>query len=1413
MSENTESIYRGFRLQDAYCLYRIITAPSTPAIVFQPEGLEDLRVTSSGGEVLEAVQAKYRSRDLTLSMLEPRNPNKFFARMASARRISPDLEIRLVSFGPIGKSLQDAFNGIEPHHTQAAITIAESEAVSLEEASDLLKHIKPEVLNDEDLTNRLLDQIKELRVGIDPENALLLLQSWIRRCAEKKIQITRSDLASKLDAIGRFLSERQAHHLVWDRSVKPFDEAKELTSETTAELRQRFYEGAAASYKHILADADVRREIPMQQIQAGLDHTSIVVIRGASGQGKSTLAYRYLHEHCLDHLRYEIQATSKPDEAQDIALAVSGHARAIGLPIVLYIDVQPHNYAWRDLVLQLSEIEDARILVTIREEDWKRGALAQYEAAHQTIELTLSEPEAREIYTVLDSRKPLGISTGFEDAWIKFGRGRALLEFAYFINQEESLQERLSKQINRLEVEMGEGKLHPAELEFLRLVAVATAYGARVSVSAITKHLNLPSPRITLKRFKGEHLIRLDDEEEYISGLHPIRSEILVELLIDTILYPWPLYAAACLALMEESDIANFLLYAFSRRGNQVEALLDAVKKLPVETWKGALGIVRSLLWLGLAQYVQQNGELLDEVYEMAKSGFWFILDFDFTDEALGKGLGSGLIDEYIHPTWRAKFDAFRARQTDKSQAFLPLREWFNTYNITLPLPSTAEDWQAYAEITFWCGRTNASSILVQSVSLKDLEHSFPSLSLETVALVIAGISVSRPETANAILSTMRLTLQERFQRETDTIRLEDDGENVRCEFIVPFGERQTLTRAEAKTFGDMNAQAMWRINILRLLFPDRTKYCAQGYGHKFIVEFDETERCIDRQTLPLDWITSFNAQFIELATRRYRPDDWIEFAESVMVLREMIVERITELRLKLRKYGSTRSIDQLWGEGSDKKYINGTLWDLCKSILEHPPALPKSAGDEWGFVRLGSPGTDKKIRKASTPSGAQAGTALTAESWAYQSAALYIEFATAYREYVKHWELFFQRGREVLALVPLVARRARSEAERQSFIERGKDAGAHMDARYATLSALNQAVRHHQTFQREFRSLLEKRVDAKRLVALEQAESTAYKNLWELWYLFALHAEKVYLDPVKSASSLVESVLDDTYEELVAQLKAGLGNSAAITVHRDGPQWKEQSALWIIVDGDDIDSEVTYVELLILSFIKTLPTDEARFLRYYAYDEFCEHLIVLPLLHGRSQNSQCWVFSMSNHAIDPNDSKIPSYEAQPKALPQGVIDHFGIKQWDSPILQACRDLVRITNTLWLYAKHISEITSIGDIDALGNEVASDYTIAISPDIQEVFDLISPCIEQLSEWLRSDTFENLLEQHPYAVKAMSNFERLSELLFPEIDNNQGTRTMAASQVADWESRLLRAREIANTMKELCMRDAVDRENS
>ena len=458
--------YRGYRLQSLYTLSRILS--DNKHLIFRPENKEDLEILDRNHSTVEIVQVKAHTDPLTLSDFSPDKEDSFFRRIAREVKAQPHIRISIVSFVVFGPELELALNGDARKQEIVAKKLANYDFLTEQEAKQLISKIQPIVAEEAPVREQIYAALQENSItGGDHDAAFDSLMFWLYRCAERKTTITHHDVIEKFTNIGKFINLRHAYHQEWFKTIQPI-ESRVLPEPDCEELSRGFYQGVSAQYEHILADLDVKRQHKMQEIAQKFEDTRVVILHAASGQGKSTLAYRYLHEYVPQMGRFKIEAIDSRKHALDLAAALTSHAKALTIPLVVYCDISAKDREWAELVKQLSQQQNIFVLVTIREEDFKRANVLGAEMQFSEIELTLERDEAEQIYDALTAKQISAEFLNFEDAWNRFGGEGPLLEFVYLVTQGETLQARLQQQITQIEDEIDAGTRPLAMLDLLR---------------------------------------------------------------------------------------------------------------------------------------------------------------------------------------------------------------------------------------------------------------------------------------------------------------------------------------------------------------------------------------------------------------------------------------------------------------------------------------------------------------------------------------------------------------------------------------------------------------------------------------------------------------------------------------------------------------------------------------------------------------------------------------------------------------------------------------------------------------------------------------------------------------------------------------------------------------------------------
>ena len=624
--KGAQAALRGYRLQALYILWCML-GEKDPDVAFQPEGSEDLSIFQ-GKKLIKSIQIKAHTANLSLSSFSPQNENSFFHRCAKFKH-RPHVQISVASFGGIGQEINRAWKG--PGNERHAITEKMfGYGFVNDDIEFLFANLSWEAVTEDTIKVEVFAQLNKAITAGDPESAFDLLTYWIYTASENRSQITRQDLIDKINQVGQYLAHRSTHYSEWFRNIKPLEEQK-VSLEIKDKLAEEFRAGVSARYEHICANLDVVREDKLSEInKAFADGAKTVIVHGASGQGKTALALRYFKDYLPEKWRYSVQFVRGRQHAAQVATAIAGHMQAFGTPLYLHLDVSSADQEWDGLIKDLVSELNIKILVSIRQEDLARTNLREYEhGSLATVDLSFDRHEAQGLYQLMYSDSVEVPYPSFDESWQRFGGQGPLMEYVYFLTHTETLGKRLESQVRRLRDEIIKGVFSKEELAFLRICAVATAYQARIKLRSLADWLDLADAARTLELLEKEYLLRRSEDGHLIEAMHPIRSEILADILTDPTLSPWLESSLNAIAHMPESDLETFLLFTFSRRYDDSDAFLKSLlKQFPI-TWTGFAGVSKAILWLGIKRYLVENWDVITKAREIASDAAILVLDAD----------------------------------------------------------------------------------------------------------------------------------------------------------------------------------------------------------------------------------------------------------------------------------------------------------------------------------------------------------------------------------------------------------------------------------------------------------------------------------------------------------------------------------------------------------------------------------------------------------------------------------------------------------------------------------------------------------------------------------------------------------------------------------------------------------------
>lgn len=912
---------KGYRTQFLYSLHYIL-CNMTADLIFRLEGEEDLDILDQNGQLLNAIQLKNLGKTITLSDILSDNKTSFIKRfLVKYSNATPVL----VSYSTISIELKN--------WNQHKNNVSEKEKAILRKykiTADDWKLVKNKTqfleVNEESIAEEVEKMIKNNFPLIDPIPTIGFLLNWLQFIAEKQQSITSKDFYSKIENFAKYLTERIAIQNQYGLILKPLH--KVSTDNVNHQiLEKEFYNATLTRYEHILLGLDINREKHLVKIKEELFENNTIILKGASGQGKTALLYSYVHRYIDNWLSFELNIQQDPITVQQSIQAIASISKKLDIPAVFLINVNPNTTEWLQIIKESAHLNHIKFLVAIRNEDWYRASAIGIEFEYKEIDLLLSKEEAQNIYSKLNERNKITHFTDFEEAWIQLGDNAPLLEFVYSITQGDSLHNKLKQQVQQILKE--DGISNNKQIEFLRIVSLSDSQGTKIDVSKLDSNIDY---QFIIEKLENEYLIKKSSDKKYIKGLHIVRSQKLLEILFDEFTNRKEEFGYKCIPLLADEDLYLFLLQMFHLKHFDPKQFISNLnKKISVNDWTVYASIIKAFIWSGTNEYVENNREVIDDCSSICGASWTMFLDFMFESNYDRNGMLDLLkIDE----DRRKKIEDINERLSPNQNVFNLASNAINKLNFPQKLPNTVFEWKSFGEALFWIKNIPNHKETITYFSEEQFESAFKTMDSMSLSKLMLGMFYYSQE-----LDTMRKNninyFIDHIKKEFDIIHLSAEGNEVNVHFIIDI-----LKSDIERTSNDFIVKIL---NILRTALPDKKKFNSQGYGHRLqtiSVDYDSTHKAMPIENMPIEEWTTINYSIVKLYEYKNRPKDWNEYLVLVNQWENLIKEKINEFN---------KSFDQLF-KGS-KTYvpvlpvIQNILFERSNTIKE-----PKSITDPLGI-------------------------------------------------------------------------------------------------------------------------------------------------------------------------------------------------------------------------------------------------------------------------------------------------------------------------------------------------------------------------------------------------------------------------------------------------------------------------------
>ena len=522
---------RGFRYQDLVGAWvgLQLGVGFAGSELLTPEGLDDLTV--EGDRPLQMqVKSRYGGRrDFTASEV-----GRFIValwithqrRDAAAGATAADDRFVLI--------LERSINGWAPNQFDSPLATAAGDQVdhicstlranaaaepSLSEASvdELLRRTTVLVLSASVLKQQSAELISE-RTGLPTAATSLVLQALraaVGDHSDRNVGVKYDQRAGlDLTAITRIVTDTTAlvDHAALAEAVA--NGSCGVVDFDTPLNESSFYAGTSVQPGHVAAGLVIARREPVTEVLSGLLEGRAVLVRGASGVGKSAVAWLAAHE-ARHIIWYQVHRLGTDDVEPITRLARAAGAGSFG-PVGFVVDGVGTGMltAWDELHRRARTIPGMLLLGSVREED-----TIQLATLPDTVMVrpTLDEDLAARIHGKL-------VTDGLTALphWLEaFEASRGLtLEYTHLLTRGRRLDEVITDQV-RTRVHEGRS----IELALLALVCSADRWGVPLAFEQVRTLIGVPDTelKLALERLIREHMLVIDGET--ITGLHRLRSQ------------------------------------------------------------------------------------------------------------------------------------------------------------------------------------------------------------------------------------------------------------------------------------------------------------------------------------------------------------------------------------------------------------------------------------------------------------------------------------------------------------------------------------------------------------------------------------------------------------------------------------------------------------------------------------------------------------------------------------------------------------------------------------------------------------------------------------------------------------------------------------------------------------------------
>ena len=920
-----KAAWKGFSSQTTYIAFRLLSL--SDKFELHPEEVEDLLITNESVPT-ELIQIKNLSNNLALSDLSPKDDDSFFRRCLSLKEANPNLLLKVISFGQIGKELLNFPNTESLDFARIENKLLET-GYKKDDINWISSRLEIEQINEEILIEQIKQHFSEkIETMAAPDVILDILTQYVSDLSRYSRFTTKQKWEEKVQQIGSDLASLRGVAKEYGNSFIPMTEFKML--KTREQLAEEFLAGINTLPQHIRQNLDIERPYWINQIDNAFKKEQLVIVKGASGQGKSTLCYRYLQNYYSENDVLCIQSVSSETQAQDIVIALNGMAKN-NPNLVAYFDVSPLDTGWNWICEKHHAYgSNFKLLISIREEDFRRSQFDVAKTPQKSIGLQLVKDEAELIFSLHSQIE----FRSFDEAWRSFGEEGPMMEFVYLLNRSETLKQRLEFQVRKI---TEENTFTDDWLKALLIVSYAGRFGIDIDFQRLLNICPIQNASKVIYLFEKEYLVKVSSENKKVESLHVLRAEILSTILLDFLFVQEEEIVFDVLSATFSNALILLISYYYDNEVN--DNFIERLGKLSFNSWAIYGSIIKSLLWLDMRTLYLNNKKVLKHLDEVTSGNFPDFLIGDQTGYySHFDGRETRRLFHEVQPESAERMEKDLEKLPQKRMTYLLLDRFLELSIEHLPSVYLEEisEISSIGYSLFWLAKRDFF-VNERQLSMPEKLPERPEM-LDAFLNLAIGIQY---QNWDEIYIYYYPCLKEMIKKKFSVIYFDDSGKEIDVIYLLNMYDSKIASGQYS------NESIMALVRALRRLDITKIQYNARLIGGKIHtdIEIPEYIKTIESKNLPWLWITEMNGWFSKMHTYDLLPEKWEDVEKTTFAY----FEKNTEIVILLEKL-----LDHFYKKGNLATYkIEGKakqIDQLIDILNKNHLFYPKQSVDKFGI-------------------------------------------------------------------------------------------------------------------------------------------------------------------------------------------------------------------------------------------------------------------------------------------------------------------------------------------------------------------------------------------------------------------------------------------------------------------------------